>query len=119
MTRSFSDATCPACLTYYDRLPVERDASGDACVALPVRPCADCGALLCACCEQFACDGCGLTFCTAHLVRVPADPAELFEGETPLKCCAVCACETEACELPAPFPPQSETRPLRHAAEVA
>jgi len=80
---------------------------------LPVTPCADCGALLCACCDQFHCDGCGHTFCADHLVSVPDGT------DRPLHCCRACADECEQYELPAAIPAQRETRPARHEAEVA
>lgn len=103
-----ASAECPLCCTTFDRLPVE-----DGAVTLEVTPCRDCGAPLCACCSQFACDGCGHAFCTSHMISVPDGT------ERPLKCCATCAAECEACELPAPFPPANETRRVAYAAEVA
>src|ERR1039457_6153925 len=39
-------------------------------VFLEVHPCAACGTMLCACCDQFHCDGCGQRFCIDHLVSV-------------------------------------------------
>lgn len=66
----FASANCPNCQTFFDRLPVEGDESG-AYVVLEITPCATCAALLCACCERFACDGCGHAFCSEHLVIVP------------------------------------------------
>jgi hypothetical protein len=73
MRTRFASASCPTCLTLFDRLPVEYDEDGNGCAVLEVRPCADsiCGKMLCACCDQFHCDGCGQTFCADHLVSVP------------------------------------------------
>jgi hypothetical protein len=95
--KRFDSATCPNCQTYFDRLPVDGDEDG-AYVALEVKPCATCGALLCPCCSRFACDGCDQTFCSEHVV--------LVEDGTPnpLKCCATCAAECEP--LPARIEPQ-------------
>ena len=72
----------------------------------PVTACAqeNCGILLCPCCAQFHCDGCGMTFCADHLVSVPDGT------DTPLHCCPTCAAECEPLELPAPMPPARETR---------
>lgn len=108
----FTDTTCPNCCTYFDRLPFERDEDGYGCSVLPVTPCAapTCGTLLCSCCDQFHCDGCGDTFCADHMISIP-------DGETPLRCCPACADEVEP--LPAAIPPQSETRPARYKVEVA
>jgi len=64
-----------------------------------LRPCAGCGKLLCACCDQFHCDGCGHRFCIDHLVSVP-DGTPI-----PLHCCPECAAECEQLALPAPLPP--------------
>src|SRR5689334_9940554 len=38
---------------------------------LPVAKCAssDCPVLLCPCCPQFQCDGCGQTFCIEHAIE--------------------------------------------------
>jgi hypothetical protein len=101
--RSTTSASCPACHTEFDRLPIEYDEDGGYAV-LEVWPCADstCGKLLCACCDQFHCDGCGHTFCADHLVSVPDGTP------TPLHCCSTCAAECEPLELPAPIPPQRE-----------
>jgi hypothetical protein len=90
-------ATCPSCQTDFARLPVEYDEDRGYAV-LEVRPCSDatCGKLLCGCCDQFHCDGCGLTFCADHLVSVPDGT------ENPLHCCPDCAAEcavAEAVEL--------------------
>lgn len=111
MAHTFTSTTCPLCFTYFDRVPVDGDGI-DTYAVLEVRPCSACGALLCACCEQFACDGCGETFCAEHLVTVP-------DGNSPLHCCKACADECEPYELPAAIPPQSETRPALHVVEVA
>lgn len=112
MANTFTDASCPTCETYFDRLPVEWDEDGGY-AFLPVRPCASCAALLCACCDQFHCDGCGMTFCADHLVSVEDGT------ETPLHCCVACAAECEQYDLPMAIPPQSETRPVRTILEVA
>jgi hypothetical protein len=102
-----TSGTCPTCNTDFDRLPVEYDEDGGYAV-LEVRSCAhsNCGKLLCTCCDQFHCDGCGLTFCADHLVSV-ADGTD-----QPLHCCPACADECEPMELPITMPPASETRPL-------
>jgi len=101
-------ATCPACNTDYDRLPLDYDEDGIGYAILEVHLCAHstCGKLLCPCCDQFHCDGCGLTFCADHLVSV-ADGTD-----QPLHCCPACADECEPMELPLTMPPASETRPL-------
>lgn len=78
--------------------PVEYDEDGGY-VYVEVRPCAGCGKLLCACCDQFHCDGCGHRFCIDHLVSVPDGTP------TPLHCCPECAAECEQLALPAPLPP--------------
>jgi hypothetical protein len=95
--KSFDSATCPNCKTYFDRLPVDGDEDG-LFVALEVKPCATCGALLCPCCSVFKCEGCDGLHCSEHIV--------LVEDGTPnpLKCCAVCAAECEP--LPAKIEPQ-------------
>src|SRR5947208_1617576 len=67
MRSAFSSASCPTCDTRFERLPVEYDEDRGY-VVLEVQPCAGCGTMLCACCEQFHCDGCGLTFCGEHRV---------------------------------------------------
>jgi hypothetical protein len=107
--RSFDSATCPICQTYFDRLPVDGDEDG-AYVVLETRPCADCGAPLCACCDAFECEACCERFCNTHMVKVVGGS----HGEI-WKCCAACAREIEQqeleLELPAAIPAQSETRP--------
>jgi hypothetical protein len=95
MAQHFTNATCPNCQTYFDRVPVEGDGV-DFYAALEITPCAECGALLCACCERFACDACGETFCTAHETLVDE-----------LRCCTACAEEVEAQPLPADEMPAS------------
>jgi hypothetical protein len=109
----FTSAACPECKTDFDRLPVEYDEEGGYAV-LPVHPCAHetCGKFLCPCCDQFHCDYCGGTFCADHLVSVP-------DGERPLHLCTECAVGVEPLDLPAPIPPQSETRPTREPAWIA
>src|SRR5689334_8945370 len=90
MQPAFASTTCPNCQTLFERLPVVYDEEA-AYVALEVRPCAEpaCGAMLCPCCEQFQCDGCGLTFCDSHKVAIPDGT------DSPLRCCPTCAAETE------------------------
>ena len=102
-----TSATCPTCDTDFDRLPVEYDEDGGYAV-LEVHFCAHltCGTLLCPCCDQFHCDGCGNTFCADHLVSVPDGT------DCPLHCCPICAEECEPMELPLALGPASETRPL-------
>jgi hypothetical protein len=107
MRRQFDSASCPTCDTLFERLPVEYDEDGGY-VFLEVHPCAGCATLLCACCDQFHCDGCGQTFCADHLVSVPDGT------ESPLHCCGPCAAECEPLELPARIPPQSEVRTPSH-----
>ena len=104
MRPQFTFASCLNCDTLFERLPVEYGEDGGY-VFLEVRPCAACGAMLCACCDQFHCDGCGYTFCIDHLISVPTG------NETPLHCCPACAAECEPLELPARIPPQSERLP--------
>ena len=101
MSAQFGSASCPTCDTLFERLPVEYDKDGGY-VFLEVHPCAGGGEMLCACCDQFHCDGCGQTFCCNHLVSIPDGT------ETPLHCCAPCAAECEPFELPVRIPPQSE-----------
>ena len=101
-TKSFTSATCPECHTTFANLPVDYDEDGYGNAILEVRPCAGCGQMLCACCDQFHCDGGGQTFCIDHLVSVPDGT------ETLLHCCGPCAAECEPIELPARIPPQSE-----------
>ncbi len=95
------DASCPTCDSLFERLLIDYNEDGTGYALLEVKPCAgSCGKLLCPCCDQFACDGCGDTFCADHLVSVEDGT------ETPLHCCPTCASECEV--LPMPFPPQSE-----------
>lgn len=101
---AFASATCTNCSTDFDRLPVERDEDG-AYVVIPVKPCPTCGVLLCPCCDQFACNGCGGTFCASHLVAVPDGT------DYPLHCCAACAAECEPLEL-FQMPIRRELRPV-------
>src|ERR1017187_7638791 len=86
MRTQFDSAPCPTCNTFFERLPVEYYEDGGY-VFLEVRPCADpiCGKLLCACCDQFHCDGCGETFCADHLVSIPDGT------DRPLHFCTACA----------------------------
>lgn len=98
----FTTAECPECRASFDRLPLEYDEDGMGCAVLEVTLCTDaaCGKLLCPCCDKFACDGCGATFCADHLVSVPDGT------DRPLHCCAACAAECE--EVPARVPAQRE-----------
>ena len=114
MRPTFTSASCPNCNTLFERLPVEYDEDGG-CAFLEVHPCADpvCGNMLCSCCDQFHCDGCGKTFCADHLVSVPDGIG------APLHCCPPCAAECEPLELPAPIPPSSEMRPILPVREAA
>ena len=111
MRKQFTSASCPTCDTLFERLPVEYDEDGSGYPVLEVRPCADseCGKMLCACCDQFHCDGCGQTFCIDHLVSVPDGT------DRPLRCCPACAAECEVQQLPSPIPPSSETNPFSPA----
>ena len=93
MASHFTTASCPTCDTTFTRVPVHGDEDG-ACVALELKPCGNCGALLCPCCEQFQCDGCAATFCPEHLFSIPDGTLR------PLRCCATCAAEVEVIELP-------------------
>ena len=107
MKPQFTSASCPTCDTLFERLPVEHDEdSGYA--FLEVRPCADatCGKMLCSCCDQFHCDGCGQTFCADHLVSMPDGT------DRPLHCCPACAVECQFLALPPRIPPASEMRPV-------
>jgi hypothetical protein len=107
MKHIFTWAECPTCDTLFERLPVEYDEDGGY-AFLEVRPCADsaCDKMLCACCPQFHCDGCGQTFCADHLVSVPDGT------DRPLHCCPACAAECEVQQLTSPDPPNSPTYPL-------
>ncbi len=60
MRSRFTSASCPTCDTLFERLPVEYEEDGGY-AFLEVRPWADavCGKMLCSCCDQFHCDGCG------------------------------------------------------------
>ena len=102
MRPQFTSTSCPNCNTYFDRVPVEYDEDGSYAV-LEVYPCADanCGKLLCPCCDQFHCDGCGLTFCADHLVSIPETTG------TPMHCCGPCADECDPLELPNRMSPSS------------
>ena len=92
MATTHTNASCPTCETTFT-VPVHGDEDG-AYAALELTQCQECAALLCGCCEQFACDGCGMTFCLDHLVSVPDGT------ESPLHCCPTCAAECEVVELP-------------------
>ena len=107
MRKQFDSASCPTCDTLFERLPVEYDEDYGYAV-LEVHPCADpaCDKLLCACCDQFHCDGCGHTFCADHLVSIPDGT------DRPLHCCPMCALECEPLELPDPIPARPELRPV-------
>jgi len=73
---------------------------------LELRPCAEegCKILLCSCCDQFHCDGCGQAFCIEHRILIDSGPCC-----DPLACCAVCAREAEPLELaPPPIAPARE-----------
>jgi hypothetical protein len=101
-------ASCPSCDALFEFLPVEFDEdSGYA--FLEVKPCAEtgCSVLLCPCCDQFHCDGCGERFCSDHLVTVPDGT------DTPLHCCPTCAAECEPRELPARIEPQMVSMPVQ------
>src|ERR1039457_296992 len=90
MKHSFDSASCPTCNTFFERLPVEYDEDGGY-AFLAMHPCADsvCEELLCSCCDQFHCDGCGETFCADHLVSIPDGTAR------PLHYCTACADESK------------------------
>ena len=110
----FTSATCPACNTIFDRVPVEFDEDRGYAV-LELKPCAYliCSTLLCPCCDQFHCDGCGETFCADHLVSIPDGT------DRPLHCCPLCASETEQLELPLPLPPAPARRLVPSYKEAA
>src|SRR5437660_374897 len=93
MATHFTTASCPTCETSFDRIPVEYDGD-QGYAALELKPCCECGTLLCPCCEQFQCDGCAANFCPEHLASIPDGTL------TPLRCCATCAAEVEVIELP-------------------
>jgi hypothetical protein len=101
-----ASASCPTCDTLFERLPVEYDEDGGY-AFLEVHPCAGCGKMLCTCCDQFHCDGCGETFCADHLVSVPDGT------ERPLHCCEACADESKplcpVCDEHADMWPQEST----------
>jgi len=65
-----ASATCPQCLTLFENLPIESDEDGEY-VEIDTEPCHDdkCTTRLCACCPQFTCACCGLTFCMQHIGR--------------------------------------------------
>lgn len=92
MTHTVTSVSCPTCQTTFHGVSVDSDESGSY-AALEARPCAECGKPLCGACAQFACDGCGHTFCREHAVSIPDGP------DRPLLCCAACAeeCEVEYC----------------------
>jgi hypothetical protein len=92
MATTHTSASCPTCDTTFT-VPIHGDEDG-AYATLELTGCAECGTLLCGCCEQFACDGCAMTFCQEHLVSVPDCTI------SPLHCCAACAAECEVVELP-------------------
>jgi hypothetical protein len=92
MATRFTTTSCPTCETSFDRVPVEYDGD-QGYAALELKPCRECGALLCPCCEQFLCDGCAATFCPSHLVIIPDGTLD------PLRCCVTCAAEVEVIEL--------------------
>ena len=54
MATTHTNASCPTCEATF-QVPVDGDEDG-AYAALELTPCTECGALLCPCCEQFACD---------------------------------------------------------------
>ena len=63
--------------------------------------------MLCECCDQFHCDGCGQTFCIDHLASGPE-----MTGP-PMHYCGPCAAECEPLQLPARILSQSEVlKPL-------
>lgn len=101
-------ASCPTCDTLFESLSVEFDEDGGYAV-LEMHPCFEpgCGVLLCSCCDQFHCDGCGHTFCADHLVSVPDGT------DSPLQCCPTCAAESEPLELPARIEVQMAPLPVR------
>jgi hypothetical protein len=92
MANTHTSASCPTCDTTF-QVPVHGDEDG-AYAVLELTPCQECGSLLCPCCEQFACDGCGQTFCQEHLVSVQDGT------QSPLHCCSLCEGECEIVELP-------------------
>ena len=100
--------TCPTCDTHFTL-----DKGTD----LPRTKCANpnCPVLLCPCCPQFQCDGCGQTFCMDHAIeeeqdvectcqRIDVDVSDAswcFEHypsirPRPAKFCAACLEEVEA-----------------------
>jgi len=111
----YLDANCPTCDTFFETLPAEYDEDGTGYAVLEVHLCADrtCGKMLCPCCDQFHCDGCGQTFCADHLVSVPDGT------ERPLHCCPPCAAECEPLEFPSPIPPAAALRPPSSFPEAA
>jgi hypothetical protein len=111
MRLRFTSITCAACGSHFDHVPVERDENGGY-VVLEVKACREpgCGALLCACCDQSYCDGCGQLFCSDHLVSVPDGT------ETQLHCCPTCAAESEPLELPERIEPKMAPAPSQTAA---
>jgi len=79
MKMHFASASCPTCDTLFERLPVEYDEDGGY-AFLEVRPCAGptCGKMLCSCCDQFHCDGCGQTFCATTWSQYRTEPTNRF-----------------------------------------
>jgi hypothetical protein len=114
MITHFTSGSCPSCETIFEHLPVEYDEDGTGCAVLEVRPCghSECGKMLCACCDQFHCDGCGQPFCADHVVVIPDGT------ERPLRCCRECAAECDLFELPSRIPLRTAPKPT-FPAEVA
>lgn len=77
--------TCEHCETIHENVPVQCDEDGPY-AEIETQPChADgCHKKLCSRCPQFVCDGCGLTHCEEHRVRL---------GN--LSICPVCMAVTE------------------------
>lgn len=88
--------TCPNCQTYFAHVEIEYDGDQGYAV-LEVAPCQECGAMLCKCCSQFACDGCGHAFCSEH-AHLSGNPAR------PDRFCTTCELEAVAGEVPARCP---------------
>lgn len=102
MKPTHTSATCPTCQTAFDRLPLDYNEDGTGYAILEVHPCAHqtCKTLLCPCCDQFHCDGCGETFCADHLVSIPDGT------DSPLHCCPTCSEGFQTEKLPlVPFLP--------------
>jgi hypothetical protein len=115
MRKTFASATCSQCNADFDRIPVDYNEDGTGYVAIPTTPCADpkCSVLLCPCCDQFHCDGCGDTFCAEHMVSVPDGT------ERPLHCCRPCADEVAQQELPLEELPARMEPGSAHPADAA